>query len=396
VSGFEEMDEETADLNERVGDEVPEDAGGGGEAGEPAPAPAAAPAPAPAPQVTPWQGHPLAPMAERLPAGLKHLINTGQRSIEEAVVQHYGSKRWSDLVQNETRSTQEIQRLQQQNQVINQRLGVLMKQWSRYADTIGLEPLPEEQPPAPPDPLQELHGKVDQVLALEDDRRVEAVVEQVQTWVQDDIAQIYEVEPEYDAAQEFVSNELMSFEIGRAQEALHWWSTTKDPQYLRAFSPEYLQAVVSGQMTEEELVTKTGLERAMAVVAQIQHRHYAGRTSVAQEVLEIARKKGWQPSRDGGPAPAYGAQPVAAQQPLAPRQPAPARPDPNLARLRTQVPYGQPAPANRAYTPSPDEMASRIANMDQGTFDQMMDELVQSGQSPDEAFRQMLRLTGAS
>lgn len=319
------------------------------------PAPATAPTSQQQPQ--PWANSPLAPLAQRLPPGLQRRVAAGEMALEDAVTRHY-----QGYVNNVDRANAAARAAREQNAQLAGRLEKLM---SRLNETLGLQ-VDEEQEAQQPDPLRDLSGKVDQVLQLEEERRTDVVVDQVLSYSEQDREVALAEVPNYAEAEQFVANNVIRMESQGVRRELTMWSSTRDPRYLQNIPREYLQAFVDGMIDEEELVTKVGLERAMDAVAQIQHRHFQGRTSMAQEVIGIAQRMGWTP---GGSAPASGAPPPPPR-PMQPTPPAPPRQDPNLGRIRRNMTH-QPAPSGSGGI-DPQEAARRVANMDTATFDQMI------------------------
>lgn len=322
---------------------------------------AAAPQTTPAGQPPAWEQSPLAPLVQRLPGGLRRAVASGQMSYEEAVSRHF-----QGYVKNVDRVNQENRQLREQNQQAVARFERMM---AKFQETLGidLEEKPEEQPA---DPLRDVHGKLDQVLQLEEERRIETTVDQVQDWANRDREQVLQEHPYLPEAEGFLAERLLDKERQNAQDALTWFNATKDPRHLQGFEPAYLRAVVNGEMDEVDLIERTAVERTMDAVAVIQHRHFQGRTSIAAEVLEMAQRLGWQP----GSYQAQGAQPQPA--PATPSgarpQPAPARRDPALDRVRQNMAH-QPQPAGGGSAGMDAAQAAQtIANMDQATFDLMM------------------------
>lgn len=332
------------------------------EGAEPQDSPApSAPPQQPAYQAPPQQASPtsggLGPLVERLPAGLKRAIAAGQLSPEAAVVRHY-----QGYTANVDRANQVAKELRGQNAQALARLEALTR---HLTDTLGIA-LPEEQPQAPPDPVSILTDKVDQFLSSAEEQQLERTIDQVDAFVASDRAAIMAEEPEYDSASEFVTQHLISFQTEQVQKELGWWGMTHDQNLLRGFNPEYLQAVVDGQMSEEELIQRTALERCINIAAETHQRNFTSRQSSARELLAIARRLGWTPTREGG-------QPVAHPQPqrVQPAAPLPARRNPALDSVRRNVSH-TPAPAHSVAL-DPKEAARRFATMGQQEFDAMMD-----------------------
>lgn len=368
-------------------DDVTEvDPAAGGEPGEDGsfdggvePQEGAQPAPVPRPQTeqAPPQAAPaseLGPLVERLPTGLKRAIAAGQLSPEAAVVRHY-----QGYVHNVDRANQVAQELRGQNA---QALARLEKLTRHLTDTLGIA-LPEEQPAPPPDPVSLLTEKVDQFLSTAEEQHIDRSVDQVNDFVKADRAAVLAQEPEYDAASEFVTQHLIGFQTQQVQQALSWWGMTHDPNILRNnFRADYLQAVVDGAMTEEELVQRTAMERCIDIAAQTHQRNFTSRQSSAQELLAIARRLGWAPTREGGQPVAM---PASGQQ-APPRAPLPARRDPALDNVRRNVAH-VPAPAHSVALDHR-EAAHRIANLSQMEFDSMLDK----SDNPDALLKEMLAL----
>ncbi len=358
----------------------------GGRGVEPEPEPQATPEPAAAPpdpagaHLAGLQENPLWPVLQHLPPGLQRQIAAGQIDPAAAVARHYGGKRWSDLVQKEGQLTQ----LREQNQGLMTRFEALVK---HLTETLGVA-LPEELQPKevqPPSEVQQLAGKVDELHQMMDEQRIEGVVSEVQSYVASDREAILQEEPEYHDAEAFVSNRLIEFNKGQAQQALELWNLTKDPAILaNNFSRERLQELRQGMITPEQLVTLTALDRCFDIVAQSHQRHYQGRTSQAQDILAVARRLGWKPSREGGEP---------QEQPAAQSGPPPApqpRRDPNLDRVRRQVNGKPPGPARTGAPPLDSrQVVSKVAAMPYEAFAQMLEE----SSDPEKTLESLLKLT---
>ena len=353
----------------------------------PAQAPAAPPAADPASQYLAGlpQG-PLTPLLQHLPVPLLRQIAARQISPEEAVARHYGGRRWAGLIQTEGRAKE----LETQNKGLMTRFEALVK---HLTDTLGVE-LPQElqpqEPAQPPTEVQALTEKVERFMEVQEEQRIDGVVDQVDSYVASDREAILQEEPEYADAEAFVANRLIEHQTNAAREALNLWSLTKDPQALRIFDPAKLQAVIDGRMTEDELVTLTGLDRCFDIVAQTQHRHFEGRTSLSQDLLAVARKIGWLPTREGGaPQP----QPVKPNGGGAPPLPpaAPPRRDPNLDKVRRGM-NQTPGPA-RTGAPALDAKTAveRVVAMSDDDFFNML----QESEDPDKMMDSLLRMASA-
>lgn len=400
MSEFDEPSDDVRELNAQLGEDTDEPAGGPGEPQEPSPAPAAPqqvpPAQAPpGPAAAPWQGHPNEALIQHLPAGLKRGIAAGQMTPEEALNRHFGGRKWNNLIQGETRYQQEIATLTQRNQAAAGRLEALFR---HFGETLGLELPPELQPPAPPappDPVAQLGQKVDQVLALEEERRIDSVVDQVDQWSKGQVQEMRQAEPEFDSANQWVVDRLIETHTQQAANAAMMFGETKDQRYLQLFDPGELRLFANGEITEEELITRAGIAASMDFAARIQQQHFDQRGNVGEYILDLARRSGWRPSREGGGQPVM-AQPTPANGKPPARTPAPARPDPRLDDMRRRGTWGTPAPAGTAPGRTPRDMADAFLAMDQLTFERMMGELVAAGKDPDEAFEHLMRLSGVA
>ena len=337
--------------------------------------PAAQPDPATA-HMGGLQGNPLWPVLQHLPPALMRQVQGGQLTAEQAVARHYGGKRWSNLVQTETAHRE----LQQQNQGLVSRFEMLVK---HLTDTLGVA-LPEELQPKeeqPPSEVGQLGQKVDQLLETVEDQRVERVVGEVQGYVESEREAALQADPEYAAAEEFVSNRLIEFQTTQVQQAINAWSLSKDPQILaQNFTRERLEQLVNGEISEEQLVTLTALDRCFDIVAQTHTKHYREGTSYTADVLGIAQKMGWQRGQGGG-------QPAAAAQPSRPAQP---RRDPNLDAARRRG--GAPVPGPARTGPAPldaRQVVERVSKMSTEDFERMLNE----SDDPDKTMDALLKMT---
>lgn len=391
MSSFTEMPDDVKELNAQLGEDVEETTAGGSGApeepagGAPEAPPAPAPQPPPAAPAAPWQGHPNEELIRHLPAGLKKGIAAGHLTPEQALNQHFGGRRWNTLIQGEQRYQQQIAELNRQNQASAARLEALFR---HFGDTLGLGLPPELQPPAPPappDPVAQLGQKVDRVLQMEEERRVDAVVDQVDVWSREQIEQARAADPEYDAAHQYVVDRLIETHTSQAAQAAMLFGQTKDQRYLAFFDPEELRLFASGQITEDELVTRAGLAGAMDFAARMQQQLWQEKGDLAGYIMDLARRSGFQGN---------GAQPVPAAPPER-RPPAPARPDPRLEVIRRRGTWGTPAPAGTPSTPTPAAMAEALLAMGTEDFEKMMAELVAAGRDPEEAFTHIMQVVGA-
>lgn len=391
MSEFTDMPDDVRALNEQLGEDVDESPGGGPDApeepasGQPAPPPAPAQQAPPAPAPASWESHPNAELIRHLPAGLRRGIAAGHLTPEEAINRHFGGKKWNDLIQGEQRYQGQIQQLTRQNQAAAARLEALFR---HFGETLGLELPPELQPPAPPaapDPVAQLGEKVDRVLAMEEDRRIDAVVDQVEAWSREQIATARAADPQYEEAHQYVVERLIETHTSQAAQAAMLFGQTKDQRYLAFFDPAELKLFADGQITEDELITRAGIAGAMDFAARMQQTLFQEKGDLAGYIMDLARRSGF----------AATAQPVPAAAAPERRQPAPARPDPRLDAMRRRGTWGTPAPAGTPSTPSANEMANALLTMDAGDFEKMMGELVAAGRDPDEAFLHIMQVVGA-
>jgi hypothetical protein len=354
----------------------------GGQPAEPEPqpepqAPPAATAPDPATaHLGGLQGNPLWPVLQHLPPAVMRQISEGKLDPAAAVAKHYGGKRWSDLVQTEGAHRE----LQKQNQGLMTRFEALVKHLN---DTLGVQ-LPEELQPKeeqPPSEVQQLGEKVDGLVHSLEEQRIEGVMQNITSYVETDRQAVLAAEPQLADAEAFVANRMIEFQTGQARQALEMWQLSKDPQILaQNFSLERLTELSQGLIDAEQLITLTALDRCFDIVAQTQARHFKGGTSAAQDILNVARKTGWQ---GGGGAPDPNAQPATrtAQQP---------RPDPNLDKVRRQVNGRPPGPARNGSAPlNTKEIVSRVARMSPESFEQMLSE----SEDPEKTMDNLLRMT---
>lgn len=328
---------------------------------------AAEPAPQPTPrqpiQASAWEASPLRPLIDHLPGGLKRRIAAGEITAEDAVVRHYGSRKWSELIRTQDSV---VPQLKAENQRVMDRLGAMMK---KLQDTLGVQLEDEQQEPKAPDPMAQLHTKMDAVLQAEEDRRIEAVVDQVQGFNTADREHVLAEHPYLPEAEAFMADQILSAERTAVLRELELFNATRDTRYLQGIDRELLRMRVNGELDDEQLIEAAAASRAQDGVAVIMQRHFDSRTSFAQETLQMAQRLGWKP----GQQPAAGGYPVngsgGGPSPV-PRRPAPARLDPALAKVRANM-HHTPAPANSSGL-SPEQAAQVIASMDAETFDQMM------------------------
>lgn len=338
------------------------DGGRGGSAPPAAPAPAA-----PAPPAQAGAPHALQPLLQHLPPGLRRAIASGSMTPEDAVNRHYGNRRWSDLIATE----QQARQLDERNKQILGRFEALAK---HLTDTLGLELPKELQPtaaPEPPSEVAQLAGKVDEFMRTVEDQRLDGMVDQVESYGLSDREAVIQQEPEFADAESFVVNQIIDQQRQEASRLLDNWNLTKDPRILERFNPEYLQRVAAGEMTGEELVELSALDRCFDLSAHLQQRHFHQRTSMAGDFLQLARKWGWKPTREGGtPQPAEPTNGGPAARPA----PGPARRDPNLDLVRRGITH-TPAPARNG-APALDhrEVVARVSSMSEFEFEKMLSE----------------------
>lgn len=332
-------------------------------------------------QPPPPEAHALQPLLNHLPPGLRRQIAGGQMTPEEAVVRHYGGRRWNDLIRRDGQASELEGKLAKHNE----RFAAIV---NHLTNVLGVELPKELQPPEAPQPPSEvaqLADKVDQFMSTVEDQRLDGVVDQVDRYDTEDMQAAVQEEPEYEAAKEFFVNRLIEATTGRYADDLYWFNVTKDVTYLRSFPREYLQAVVDGEMTEDEMITRAALDRCFTIAATAKTRHFQNRTSLSQEILAAARKAGWRSTREGGdPPPARTAKPNGREEP-----PPPPRRDPNLTRVREGMSRTPPASRRSQPAVDPVDALERVANMPNDEFAKMLDE------SPDPRglLDRLLRLT---
>ncbi|HKV13338.1 MAG TPA: hypothetical protein VJ725_34675 [Thermoanaerobaculia bacterium] len=312
----------------------------------------------------------LQPLYDRLPAGWKSRIIAGTASVEQAIASHY-----------QTYNVQ-VDRFRQKADGAEQRALAterkLEKLIAKFGEQLGIDlsdPDPNRVPSLEEDPnahLADKLGTIEEQLAemraMEEDRRLDVVVDQQEQWVQSDAARVEAEYPFYREAEAFLADRLLDKQRQFATEALMF----KD---YRIFPREYLEAAAQGLMTGEELVERTAVERAMDVVAHLRVQHHQSGKSLAMSVLQNAVRLGFEPSILRQET---GAQPVAGQH-------QPARPtNPRIQRVQNTLRNGSSTPLPAA--PQAD-LAQRLLTMSEEEFNRAMDE----AEDPDALFRALLR-----
>lgn len=331
----------------------------------------------PAQQEPPAAPSALDPLYARLPPGLRKGVEAGHFSKEEAIARHYQGYH------------HRVDKLFQKNQDLDRRLAAQTESWNRYDarmkklfETLGIE-APEDQP-APVDPLAPVHQKLDAVLAAEEERQLDVQIATTEGYVAQAQQVMLAEEPEYMAAEEFVANSVLAFQRQQAVQAASF-------KQFDFFRRDYLQAVYEGVMSEEELIERTAIERAMDIAARMQYQHSRGGdpASYGRDVLGVAYKLGWQPARAQQQQGGNGAAPLA--------QPPPRsgpRPDPKVQALRQNA-SGQlpgPATAQPRRQVNPTQIKEQVANMTNEEFTAMME----ASADPEQLMKELMKMGAVS
>lgn len=306
---------------------------------------------------------------DRLPAGWKARVRAGTATVDEALAAHY--RTYNVQVDRFRERTEAAER---QAASVNRKLETLIK---KFGDQLGIDladPDPNKLPSLEEDPNAHLAGKLgtieeqlQEMRALEEDRRLDYVVDQQEQWIQSDAAQVEAEYPFYREAEAFLADKLLAQNRQMATEALFF-------KNYNLFPREYLAAAQQGLMTGDELIERTAVERAMDIVAHLRVQHHQSGKSLAMSVLQNAVRLGFEPS---------GLRQAASEQSPA-AQPSPRPTNPRIQRVQNSLRNGSPSPLPAA--PQAD-LTTRLLSMSDEEFNRAMDE----AEDPDALFRALLR-----
>lgn len=317
----------------------------------------------------------LQPLYERLPAGWKNRVRAGTATVEQAIASHYQTYNVQVDRFRQKADGAELRAIATEKK--------LEKLIAKFGEQLGIdltEPDPNRVPSLEEDPNAHLAGKLGtieeqlaEMRAMEEDRRLDVVVDQQEQWMRADSARVAAEYPFYPEAEEFLANQVLDHEYRNAARAMAF-------KQFNHFPTVYLLALRDGMMTSEQVIKKTAAERALDVAALARVEHWQNGTSLAEWVLRQAVQMGFEPAilrqQQGGEQPA----------------PAPqsARPtNPRIQRVQDTLRNGasQPLPA----APQAD-LAQRLLTMTDEEFNRAMDE----AEDPDALFRALLRARAVS